>query len=395
LIISSEHIISRQGCLLLFSPESVKMAELLPSTEPLIPFSTMEFTLMKNGRSAWWAWLLPVVAIVFAQLACGLPGAAQEAGGAAEPVEQTSVPIPTRSAEETGDEVTDEVEANTDSDDPAFGFKQSLLLALTPPRVYEALAGYMGDSFEIMIWYGNGEQMAPAEAVDALQSIFLPPGNELTFEDIEAVTPYLGGSPFLLYPQAADFLVARGWGEAGEDEALLYIAQDPEGGYYWSGMLYANGGFAANPLPGSGAGWGPLPAGICQDLRDSTAAALGVEAVTLNESAPFEDYLSGTSGTGCLITATGTGEDFTSYVDVYARLEEMLAMQGWASDMQYDAGGPTGQAGGFRRDSGLVLLSVGWEPSDDADCPSDQPISECSLAPEQQIYTITLAAAMQ
>jgi hypothetical protein len=353
----------------------------------------VEITPMNNVRCARWTWLLPVAAVVVAQLACGLPGAAEQPGDTAEPVE-TAAPIPTQTPLPPA-EATAEATAEEPNPDPAFGFKQGLLLALTPPRDYGALADRMGSSFEIMIWYGNGEQMSPGEAIDALQNVFLPPGNELVFEDIEAVTPYLGGSPFLLYPQAADFMFARGWGVSGEDEALLYIAQAPDGSFYWSGMLYANGGFAANPLPGSSADWVPIPAGICQDLRDSTAAALGVEAVTLSEDAPFQDYLSGTGGTGCLITATGTGADFTNYVDVYARLAEMLTTQGWASDMQYDAGGPTGQAGGFRRDSGLLLLSVGWEPSDDADCPSDQPISACSLTPEQQIYTITLAAAMQ
>jgi hypothetical protein len=350
---------------------------------------------MKNVRHTRCAWLLPALAIVAAQIACGVLGST---GSTTEPVESpTTLPTqtPPPPVEDVGDEVIEDAEVDASAPDPAFGFKQALLLALTPPRNYDALTDYMGDSFEIMIWYGNGEQMAPAEAADALQNAFLPPGNTLTFEEADAATPLLGGNPYQLYPFAADFFFTRGWGAAGEDEALLYIAQNPDGSFYWSGMLYANGGFAANPPPAESSGWQPLPAGICQDLLESTATTLDVATATLNEGAPFEDYLGGTAGTGCLITANGTGADFTSYMDVYAQLEEMLTTQGWTSDMQYDGGGPTGQIGGFRRDSALLLLTVGWEPSEDADCPEDQPISACSLTPEQQIYTITLTAAMQ
>jgi hypothetical protein len=142
------------------------------------------------------------------------------------------------------------------------------------------------------------------------------------------------------------------------------------------------------------ADWQPVPIEICQDFQVSVAGTLGVTDVTLDEDAPFEDYINGTTGTGCLITAYGTGADFAD-IDVYAVLKEMLVTYGWTPDIQYDASGPTGMAGGFRRDYGLLILSASWEPSEDANCPSDQPISACELAPEQQIWTITLSIAMQ
>ena len=47
------------------------------------------------------------------------------------------------------------------------------------------------------------------------------------------------------------------------------------------------------------------------------------------------------------------------------------------------------------RDMGLLLISVGWEPSADAQCSSDQPISACELKPEQKLYTILIQAAMK
>ena len=71
------------------------------------------------------------------------------------------------------------------------------------------------------------------------------------------------------------------------------------------------------------------------------------------------------------------------------------AMLGWEENMAYAAGGPTGASIGLTRDQGLMLLSAGWTPAPDANCPADQPISACELAPEQQLYTVTIAAAMK
>ena len=141
--------------------------------------------------------------------------------------------------------------------------------------------------------------------------------------------------------------------------------------------------------------WVTLPDGICQDIEVMVAGELGVTDIGLDLNAPFEDYPGGTSGEGCLILVGGTGADFTNHPEVFMQLKNMLVNMGWTPDIQYDGGGPTGTMGGFRRDAGLMLVMVGWEPSSDANCPQDQPISACSLTPEQQIYTITLSVAMQ
>jgi hypothetical protein len=71
------------------------------------------------------------------------------------------------------------------------------------------------------------------------------------------------------------------------------------------------------------------------------------------------------------------------------------AMQGWTEDTQYQAGGPTGAATGLTRDMGLMMISVMWTPSPDANCPNDQPISACELKPEQKLYTVQIQAAMK
>jgi hypothetical protein len=44
---------------------------------------------------------------------------------------------------------------------------------------------------------------------------------------------------------------------------------------------------------------------------------------------------------------------------------------------------------------GLMLITVGWEPSPEVQCPEDQPISACDLKPEQQLYTVQIQTAMK
>ena len=132
--------------------------------------------------------------------------------------------------------------------------------------------------------------------------------------------------------------------------------------------------------PGDGVG-----AGSASETR------LGVEAATAE--APFQDHVSGKTGTGCQATATGTGLDFDDFWSVVEDLKGMLAAHGWQEDIRYMADGPTGTGGGFHKDSGLCLLMVGWEPSEDANCPSDEPIGLCELSPEQKLYTIMLNCA--
>lgn len=135
----------------------------------------------------------------------------------------------------------------------------------------------------------------------------------------------------------------------------------------------------------------PLDPAACSDLADALSETVGVKAAT--EQSVFDDYVSNETGTGCQATAAGTGTDFESVPVVASALKEMVEAQGWEEDMQYNAGGPTGTGTAFRLENGLCLLHVGWEPSEDADCPADQPISACKLTPEQQEYTITLNCA--
>jgi len=138
----------------------------------------------------------------------------------------------------------------------------------------------------------------------------------------------------------------------------------------------------------SAGGLKPLDSAACGDLVKAMGQTLGVK-VAMGE-APFQDYVTGQAGTGCQAMVAGAGWDF---VAVTKSLWAMLAAQGWQEDTMYAADGPTGAAGGFRQGDGLCLLAVEWKPSPDAKCPSDKPISDCQLKPEQQLYSISLNCA--
>ena len=187
--------------------------------------------------------LVTIIGLMFLFVVSACQGSVASNKGEAtqEVISATLTPVP-----ETSDE--------TDIPllDPAFGFKQALVLALnTQPRNYEEMITLMGDSFEVLIWYGNGEQLVPTEAVNALQTFLLPPENTLSFEEID-IAALMGIDPHDYYnnPEIVEFMFTRGWGETGTDEALLVIGQKPDGAYYWSGILLANGAFAQSGGPG-------------------------------------------------------------------------------------------------------------------------------------------------
>jgi putative hemolysin len=127
------------------------------------------------------------------------------------------------------------------------------------------------------------------------------------------------------------------------------------------------------------------------ELVDAMAQALGMAVTT--ENVPFLDYISGEIGAGWQATVTGSGLDFENYMLVAETLGEALKQRGWQEDIQYAGGGPTGMLAGYRQANTLCLMLVGWEPAEDAACPTDQPISACELSPEQKLYTIRLTCA--
>ncbi len=176
--------------------------------------------------------------------------------------------------------------------------------------------------------------------------------------------------------------------------AMIYQVKvtNPTLGLNWQGEVDAVGQVTETGGVPTGGDFQPLSPAACSDLANAMAQTLGVEVAMMAET-PFQDYISRETGSGCQATATGTGLDFEDFWSVAEDLKEMLNAQGWQEDISYMAGGPTGAGSGFRKDNGLCLLLAGWEPSEDADCPTDKPIGLCELSTEQQLYTITLNCA--
>jgi hypothetical protein len=131
---------------------------------------------------------------------------------------------------------------------------------------------------------------------------------------------------------------------------------------------------------------------------EATSEAMPIESVDAAQCDALQAALSDAldheftkqEGTACTLVATGTGEDFGNFVDVAQTIRELFEAEGWTEDESTLADGPTGTAVNYFKETTVAAVNVGWEPADDADCPDDQPISDCELEPSQQNFTITI-----
>jgi hypothetical protein len=146
------------------------------------------------------------------------------------------------------------------------------------------------------------------------------------------------------------------------------------------------------PVGSSLGGYQPVTAEVCQILQDAATQSLGL-TFTIEDGMPFIDYVTSETGWSCTLISETNGAYIADPNDALARLVDGFV--GWEEQAAYAAGGPTGAATGMTRDSGLLLISVNWEPSADISCPADQPISDCPIPPEKKLYTIKIEAAMK
>lgn len=134
----------------------------------------------------------------------------------------------------------------------------------------------------------------------------------------------------------------------------------------------------------------PLPAAECKQIKKLLESALNV-GFSRSEG-PFN--VSGSAkGMACILSASGDGTDFESIPAITSALKSVL--DDWTEDPAFAADSPTSSYVGIRRGLELMLISLSWQPSPDANCPQDKPISECDLKPEQKLYTIYIQVATQ
>ena len=138
--------------------------------------------------------------------------------------------------------------------------------------------------------------------------------------------------------------------------------------------------------------YGPVSATVCQTLQELAGTALS-KSFTMKTNTPFTNPLTQESGTGCTLTLTGTGAQFSDPATITGKL--VKGFLGWEEQISYQADGPTGSATAMTRDMGLLLIKTEWAPVAGKTCPKDKPISDCGLTPEQKVYTITVQAAQK
>jgi len=126
----------------------------------------------------------------------------------------------------------------------------------------------------------------------------------------------------------------------------------------------------------------------CQTILNNAVTALPASWTMVDE--PYVDPRSNSSGTVCHIETDGTGVDFDALgINGVANALE-ASLVGWTPDLSRYGNGPTSVVRGYQRGSDVMLMSVSWAPSADANCPPNQPISSCVLTPQQRLYTIIL-----
>ena len=143
--------------------------------------------------------------------------------------------------------------------------------------------------------------------------------------------------------------------------------------------------------PTLGEMYAPIPQSICEELKTTASQTLGVD-FNLQTPAPFLDAVAGEAGQGCTLGAFGDGTQFGSPQEVVTTLVNSVG-QGWNLQSAYSADGPSGSMVALTRDMGLMLISAAWEPEMGVQCPSDRPIADCNLTPEQKHYVISLKVA--
>ncbi len=114
-------------------------------------------------------------------------------------------------------------------------------------RDWAALQAQMGDQFVIGYWRSEGVSLSPQEALEQLQTNLLSADATLTYTTDESEFPSLDGTPLgsIWGPdvKVVQPIFSQGWGPDGKGEAILAVAEQPDGSTYWYGMIYAREGF--------------------------------------------------------------------------------------------------------------------------------------------------------
>lgn len=129
------------------------------------------------------------------------------------------------------------------NDLPTF---QSQLVDALNARDYDRLRSMMGDSLMIAYWLSEGTTNTPDQAIEQLQMNLLNSSSPIVPDESKDLTALLGMDPVSIVGPGVNEvspLLVSGFGPEGNDEAILFVARNPDGGWYWYGLLFARNGF--------------------------------------------------------------------------------------------------------------------------------------------------------
>lgn len=124
-------------------------------------------------------------------------------------------------------------------------FKQTLVDALNA-RDYDLLKILMDESLMIAYWRSEGTSYTPELAIEQLKLNLLDASSQVIADPEKDLVTLLGADPITIVgPDVIEVspLFVSGIGSEGGDEAILFIAQLPDGSLYWYGILFAKDGF--------------------------------------------------------------------------------------------------------------------------------------------------------
>lgn len=126
-------------------------------------------------------------------------------------------------------------------------FQAKLVDALTE-RDYNRLRSVMGEPFMIGYWLSEGTSNTREEAIEQLQLNLFNSSSPIVADESRDLAALLGMDPLTIVgPEVKEVspLLVGGFGQEGRDEAILFIASNPDGSFYWYGLLFAMDGFEA------------------------------------------------------------------------------------------------------------------------------------------------------
>jgi len=114
---------------------------------------------------------------------------------------------------------------------------------------FAAMRGLMDETlFVIAFWPGNSLPPMPAtDAIGQLRNLHMT-GGPIRFPEPDApLFEMLGNQdPLHIFQsdvQVVDVLFSQGWGSEGLGEAMLFVAQRPDGSFWWYSIIIAPTGF--------------------------------------------------------------------------------------------------------------------------------------------------------